>query len=164
MKLRLKIVAGVVVVAVALVIFVLPLVSMVTRHEFFDLNSGRLRVRWATLGIVWSDRVTETAYSRFLRDLTDEELPPDWRATHSKQIGLVTRRLHHEYAKLPNDAATFVSWVELQEKMDQPEKRERLKEFRTLVRERSPEEAHQYVVLLLDAKSADPRPSPLRGD
>jgi hypothetical protein len=42
-----------------IVVFFLPL-TVTNRHQFFDINNGRVRVKWESLGVTYRDRVEET--------------------------------------------------------------------------------------------------------
>lgn len=127
-------------------ISLIPLVTLTNRHQFFDINNGRVRVKWESLGVTYRDRVEETAYSILLKDLGFEELQPEWKQSGSKHIGLLSTGYScFQYGKVAADAKMFVMWLELQEKISPQDKREHVNKFRTLVREGTPKEVREYV-------------------
>jgi hypothetical protein len=150
MKTRTKIITVAVFVFVVVWISLIPLVTLTNRHQFFDINNGRVRVKWESLGVTYRDRVEETPYSTLLKDLGFEELPPDWRLANSAKIGFLWT-LHQSYRDvggLPSDSKWFVEWLELQEKMSPQDKREHVNKFRTLVREGTSKQVTKYVEAL----------------
>jgi hypothetical protein len=150
MKTRTKIIVGVFLALLigAIVLFAFPQVAA-TRHSYFDVNSGRVKTECISLGRVYSESVEETEYSKLLRQFGFEEQPADWKPANSTELGirrlLDTQHVHHEYAKLPSDAKTFAAWLQLKEMMSDQEKREKVNEFRALVREGTPAQVHEYV-------------------
>jgi len=150
MKTRTKIITVAVFVFVVVWISLIPVVTLTNRHQFFDINNGRVRVKWESLGVTYRDRVEETTYSILLKDMGFEELPPDWRLGNSKKIGFFWD-LHQTYRDAGNfsaDAKIFVMWLELQEKMSPQDKREHVNKFRTLVREGTSKQVTEYVNVL----------------
>lgn len=87
MKTRTKIITITVLVFVVVCISLIPLVTLTNRHQLFDINNGRVRVKWESLGVTYRDRVEETTYSILLKDMGFEELPLDWRLANSAKIG-----------------------------------------------------------------------------
>jgi hypothetical protein len=151
MKTRMKIIVGVVlslIVAGILVLFAYPQVAA-TLHSYFDVNNGRMKVECISFGRVYRESIEKTEYSKLLKRFGFEELPTDWKPANSAELGikrlLDTQHVHHEYAKVPSDAKTFAAWLQLQEKMSEQERREKLNKFRTLVREGTPDQVHEYV-------------------
>lgn len=151
MKKRTKIFAGVLVAvigAVVVITFACPQVAA-TRNSYFDVNNGRLKVQCVSFGRVCQESVEETEYSKLLKKFGFEELPADWKPANSAELGIrrlfETQHVHHQFAKLPTDATTFAAWLQLHERASEREKREQLNKFRTLVREGTPEQIHDYV-------------------
>jgi hypothetical protein len=147
MKTRTKIIVGVfliLIVTAAVVVFACD-----TSHSYFDLNNGRVKTEYASFGRTYREAVEETEYSKLLKKFGFEELPADWKPANSVvRRFLETRHVHHRYAKLPTDATTFALGLQLQEKASEQGKREQLAEFRTLVREGTPKQVHEYLTEL----------------
>jgi hypothetical protein len=159
MKTRTKIIVGIflaLIVAAIVVVFACPQVAA-TSHNYFDINNGRVKVECVSFGRVYHESVEETGYSKLLKQFSFEELPADWKPANSAELGirrlLETQHVHHQYAKLPTDATVFAAWLQLQEKASEQEKREQLNKFRTLVREGTPEQIHEYVTGLQQTAS-----------
>lgn len=159
MKTRTKIIAGVflaLIITLIVVLFACPQVAA-TSHSYFDVNNGRVKTERVSLGRVYSESVEDTEYSKLLTQFGFKEQPADWKPANSAELGirrlLDTQHVHHEYAKLPSDAKTFAAWLQLQEKMSEQEKREKVNKFRALVREGTPEQVHEYVTSLQQTAS-----------
>ncbi|MBI5386480.1 MAG: hypothetical protein HZA90_17550 [Verrucomicrobia bacterium] len=151
MKKRTKIIASVllaIIVAAIVIAFGCPQVAA-TRNSYFDTSNGQLKVQCVSFGRIYRESVEETEYSKLLKKFGFEELPADWKPANSAELGIrrlfETQHVHHQFAKLPTDATTFAAWLQLQERASEQEKREQLNKFRTLVREGTPEQIHEYV-------------------
>ncbi|MDD4406298.1 MAG: hypothetical protein PHO36_16235 [Parabacteroides sp.] len=147
MKTRTKIITVAVFVFVVVWISLIPLVTLTNRHQFFDINNGRVRVKWESLGVTYRDRVEETPYSILLKDMGFEELPPDWRLANSAKIGFfwTLHQTYRDIGGLPSSSEMFVMWLELQKKISPQDKREHVNKFRTLVREGTSKQVKEYI-------------------
>lgn len=151
MKTRTKIIAGVflALIVAAIVVFACPQIAA-TRNSYFDTTNGRLKVQCVSFGRVYLESVDETEYSKLLKEFGFKELPADWKPAYATELGI--RRFFHaqnvsyHHGKVRARAKEFTIWLELQEKMPRQEKREHLNKFRTLVREGTPEQIHEYVM------------------
>ncbi|MCX7625399.1 MAG: hypothetical protein N2Z21_04230 [Candidatus Sumerlaeaceae bacterium] len=152
MKKCTKIIAGAFLALIAapfVIVFACPRVAA-TRNSYFDTNNGRLKIEYVSFGRVYRQFIEETEYSKLLKKFGFEELPPEWKPANSAELGirrlLETQHVHHQYAKLPTDAMTFALWLQLLEGASDQEKREQLEKFRTLLRDGTPDQIHQYVM------------------
>lgn len=137
---------------VIIVVLAFPQVAA-TSYSYFDINSGRVKVVCVSFGRIYRESIADTEYSKLLKQYGVHELPADWRLANSRELGLrrllKTQHMHFKYSRLPADATMFAIWLQLEDKANEEEKRKRLDTFRTLVREGTPEQIHNYVRALV---------------
>jgi hypothetical protein len=157
MKKRIKSIlwiALIVALSVLAMVMVCPQVAA-TRYGYFDENNGRSRVDWVSFGRVYRRSIEETDYSRLLKKLGFEEMPPDWKLSSQEEQGLrgLLFRKYVDYyeGNIEADSKTFALTMELQ-KPDQAKARELVERFRALVREGDRSKIRDFVTTLMKGK------------
>ena len=100
------------------IVFVYPESASTTLYSF-DANNGRMKTEYVTFGRTYRVFIEDTRYSKLLKGLSFEDLPPEWKLASAEEHGirgwLFPQQMSYTYGKIAAKADYFAMMTSLDE-------------------------------------------------